>query len=162
MRRRVFVTKTLIRSIGFFILVSFLASCSASKKIRNQNVQQVVDTAKSYRGTPYRYGGTTRAGMDCSALVHLSFRSVGVTLPRTTEEQSKIGKSISKGKLEKGDIVFFATGNRRRKVTHAGIITDKKRGSIQFIHSSTSLGVTEDDVFSNYWSGRLVRARRIF
>lgn len=139
-----------------------LSSCSASKKIRSQNIQQVIDTAKSYRGTPYRYGGTTRAGMDCSALVYLSFRSVGVTLPRTTEDQSKIGKNVPKGKLAKGDVVFFATGNRRRKVTHAGIVTQTGRGNIQFIHASSSLGVTEDNVFSTYWSGRFVRARRVF
>jgi probable lipoprotein NlpC len=157
------------RRIGSFliklIILGSLAgsfSCSSTKKIRNQNIQQVVDTAKSYRGTPYRYGGTTRAGMDCSALVYLSFRSVGVTLPRTTEEQSKVGKNVPKSKLEKGDVVFFATGNRRGKVTHAGIVTQTGRGNVQFIHSSTSLGVTEDNVFSNYWSRRFIRARRVF
>jgi cell wall-associated NlpC family hydrolase len=145
-----------------FFGLSLLFSCSSTKKIRNQNIQQVVDTAKSFRGTPYRYGGTTRAGMDCSALVFQSFRSVGVTLPRSTAEQIKIGKKISRSKLQKGDVVFFATGNRRRKVTHAGIVTQTGRGNIQFIHASTSLGVTEDNIFSNYWSGKFLQGRRIF
>lgn len=147
----------------FFILtVIHLSSCSSTRKIRNQNINHVVETAKSYRGTPYRYGGTTRSGIDCSALVYLSFKSVGVTLPRTSEEQSKIGKRVSIHNLEKGDVVFFATGKRRRKVTHAGIVTSSRRGDIQFIHSSTSLGVTEDNVYSSYWSRRVVRARRVF
>jgi probable lipoprotein NlpC len=147
----------------FFLgITTFFSSCSSSRKIRNQNIQQVVTTAKSYHGTPYRYGGVNRSGMDCSALVYLSFRSVGVTLPRTTDEQSKIGKKVPKRKLKKGDVVFFATGNRRRKVTHAGIVTQRSGGNVQFIHASTSLGVTEDNVFSNYWARRFIRARRVF
>lgn len=153
-------------SIIFYLLIvlTFTASssCSSSRKIRNQNINQVVETAKSYYGTPYRYGGTTRSGIDCSALVYHSFKSVGVTLPRTSAKQSKIGKKVSIKKLEKGDVIFFATGRRRRKVTHAGIVTSKRRGNVQFIHATTSLGVTEDNVYSNYWSKKVVRARRVF
>jgi probable lipoprotein NlpC len=148
--------------VMFFFGLSFFFSCSSTKKIRNQNIEHVINTAKSYRGTPYRYGGTTRAGMDCSALVFQSFRSVGVTLPRSTAEQIKIGKKVTRNNLEKGDVVFFATGNRKRKVTHAGIVTQTGRGNIQFIHASTSLGVTEDNLFSKYWSGRFLQGRRIF
>ncbi|MEX2592972.1 MAG: C40 family peptidase [Anditalea sp.] len=155
------------KNSSFFFLLIVLtviasSSCSSSRKIRTQNINQVVETAKSYHGTPYRYGGTTRSGIDCSALVYHSFKSVGVTLPRTSAEQSKIGKRISVKNLEKGDVIFFATGKRRRKVTHAGIVTSKRRGNIQFIHATTSLGVTEDNVYSNYWSKKVVRARRVF
>src|SRR5665811_656992 len=138
-------------TIFYLVVVLFLtvfASCSSSRKIRTQNINQVVETAKSYHGTPYRYGGTTRSGIDCSALVYHSFKSVGVTLPRTSSEQSKIGKRISVKNLKKGDVIFFATGKRRRKVTHAGIITSKRRGNLQFIHATTSLGVTQDNVYS--------------
>jgi probable lipoprotein NlpC len=146
----------------FFLTVLHFSSCSSTKKITNQRVNQVVETAKSFRGTPYRYGGTTRSGIDCSALVFLSFQSAGINLPRTSAEQSKVGKKVSVHNLEKGDVIFFATGKSRRKVSHAGIVTSAKRGNIQFIHSSTSLGVTEDNVYSPYWSQRVVRARRIF
>lgn len=147
---------------GILLAILVFSSCSSSRNIRSQNINQVVETAKSFHGTPYRYGGTTRSGIDCSALVYQSFRSVGVTLPRTSSDQSKIGKNVPIRKLEKGDVIFFATGKRRRKVTHAGIVTSNRRGNAQFIHASTSLGVTEDNVFSNYWSKRVVRARRIF
>ena len=79
----------------FFLIVIQLSSCSSTRKIKNQRVNQVVETAKSFRGTPYRYGGTTRSGIDCSALVFLSFQSAGVNLPRTSAEQSKVGKKVS-------------------------------------------------------------------
>ncbi len=151
---------------GIYLLIFFscfcFCSCSSTKKIRNQNVRQVVDTAKTYRGTPYRYGGTTRAGIDCSALVFHSFSSVGVTLPRTSESQSKIGKKVSGKKLQKGDVVFFATGKKRREVTHAGIVTERSRGKVLFIHSSTSLGVTEDNLDNSYWSKAYLFGRRVF
>ncbi|SHN24828.1 NlpC/P60 family protein [Cyclobacterium lianum] len=146
----------------FGLSLILLGSCSSARKMRQQNIQQVVDTAKSFQGTPYRYGGSSRAGMDCSALVYLSFRSVGVTLPRVSADQSRIGKRVSRRKLKKGDVVFFATGKRRRRVTHAGIVTEKRPGRTYFIHASTSLGVTEDHIQSKYWSRRWVRARRIF
>ena len=88
----------------FSLLILFSSACSSTRKVRQQNIQQVVNTAKSYQGTPYRYGGNTRAGMDCSALVYLSFNSVGVTLPRVSAAQSKIGKKVTKAKLKKGDV----------------------------------------------------------
>lgn len=147
--------------LSLVLVLVYFSSCSSTRKIRSQHVNQVVNTAKSFRGTPYRYGGTTRSGMDCSALVYLSFQSAGLTLPRASAAQSKVGKKVSVHNLKKGDVIFFATGKRRRKVNHAGIVTSARRGNIQFIHSSTSLGVTEDNVYSPYWSKRVVRARRI-
>lgn len=145
-----------------WMAVLSITSCSPSRKIRKANIDQVVTTAQSFRGTPYRYGGTTRSGMDCSALLYQSFSSIGVTLPRTSEAQSKIGRRVARKGLQKGDMVFFATGKRRRQVTHAGIVTSSHRGNIQFIHSSTSLGVTEDDINSTYWSKRFILGRRVF
>lgn len=159
--RKFYQTKNLFIFILILSTIQ-LTSCSSTKKIRRQNINQVVDTAKSYRGTPYRYGGTTRSGIDCSALIFHSFASVGVTMPRTSADQSKIGKKVSGNKLEKGDVVFFATGKRKRQVTHAGIVTGNNRGQILFIHSSTSLGVTEDNLNNKYWSKAYLFGRRVF
>lgn len=139
-----------------------LGACSSSKNLRKQNVNKVVETARSYRGTPYRYGGTTRSGMDCSALVYHSFYSVGITMPRNSAAQSKEGKKVSGKNFEKGDVLFFATGKKKNQVTHAGIVTDTSKGNIIFIHSSTSLGVTEDNLSQTYWTKAFLFGRRIF
>lgn len=160
-------TKQNFNYIFFLLLLILLSpiyssSCSSTKKIRTQNINKVVETAKSYRGTPYRYGGTTRSGMDCSALVYHSFYSVGITMPRTSDAQSKEGKKVTGNNLEKGDLLFFATGKKKKQVTHAGIVTDTSKGNILFIHSSTSLGVTEDNLSQAYWSKAFLFGRRIF
>lgn len=152
-------------SIYIFLLVFsliFFGSCSSSKNIRRQNVNKVIETARSYRGTPYRYGGTTRSGMDCSALVYHSFYSVGINMPRTSDAQSKEGKKVTEKSIEKGDVLFFATGKKKKQVTHAGIVTDTSKGNIIFIHSSTSLGVTEDNLSQSYWTKAFLFGRRIF
>jgi len=143
------------------IIAVFFSSCSSTKKIRNQNVNKVIDTARTYRGTPYRYGGTTRSGIDCSALIYHSFQPVGINMPRTSEAQSKMGKKVNGSKLEKGDLVFFSTGKSKKKVSHAGIVTETSRGRIIFIHSSTSLGVTEDNLDHSYWSKAFRFGRRV-
>jgi cell wall-associated NlpC family hydrolase len=143
------------------IIAVFFSSCSSTKKIRNQNVNKVIDTARTYRGTPYMYGGTTRSGIDCSALIYHSFQPVGINMPRTSEAQSKMGKKVNGSKLEKGDLVFFSTGKSKKKVSHAGIVTETSRGRIIFIHSSTSLGVTEDNLDHSYWSKAFRFGRRV-
>ena len=92
-----------------------LGSCSSKRRVAKSSPEfTLIETAKSYRGTPYRYGGTTRAGMDCSALVYHSFASVGVKLPRTSGEQSKLGKKIPERKIRPGDVLFFATGRKKK------------------------------------------------
>ena len=82
-------------------------------------------------------------------------------MPRTSEAQSKLGKNVSGRNLEKGDLVFFATGKRKRRVSHAGIVTEVQRGRVIFIHSSTSLGVTEDNLANPYWSKVFLFGKRI-
>jgi len=148
----------------FLIHLSFLllSSCAGSKKSAGENkvVSEAIATARSYTGVPYKYGGTQRAGMDCSALTMLSYRKAGISLPRTTRDQSKIGKSVGKHELQPGDLVFFSARKGRSKITHVGLVTRVNRKEIIFIHASTKLGVVESDLNSNYYSGIFVKARR--
>jgi cell wall-associated NlpC family hydrolase len=155
--------KLLLRSL--VLLTLFLASCASSKKatVREGKVDKVISTARSYIGTPYRYGGTTRSGMDCSGLLINSFTAINVSLPRSSADQSKIGKEVKKmTDLEPGDLVFFATGKRKRKVTHVGLVTDvRSKKDIKFIHASSSLGVVETNIYAEYYQKRYRGARRV-
>ncbi len=147
----------------FLIAILFFTSCASHKaKVREEKVGKVIQTARSYTGTPYKYGGTTRAGMDCSALTIHSFRAVDLTLPRSASGQSKVGKEVRLEEVKPGDLVFFATGKKKRQITHVGLVTEKKgRDNIKFIHASTSLGVVEDNIFSSYYQQRFRKARRV-
>lgn len=149
----------------FLITIIFILALSGCKSKRNafkdSPAWTVIETARSYRGTPYKYGGTTRAGMDCSALVFHSYYAVGVNLPRQSTDQSKLGQKVNPDQILPGDLLFFATGKRKNQVTHSGIVTEVGEGDIRFIHASTSLGVTEDYLSNRYWSNAFLFAKRL-
>lgn len=147
-----------------FLIITLLNSgCAVSNRAATRKYNTVVKTARSYTGVPYKFGGTTRVGMDCSALLLHSFKSVKVNLPRVSADQAKVGEKVKLKKLKKGDMLFFATGKKKNKITHAGIVTSVKgKKEVRFIHASTSLGVTESNLYSDYYLKRFKRARRVF
>jgi len=150
-------------SFYVFVLISlfYFSSCAGHKSKRNR-IETVIETARSYTGTPYKWGGTTRSGMDCSGLLLNSFKSINYPIPRTSAEQSKTGKKVSKNNIKVGDLVFFATGEKKRKITHVGLVTEiKGHDYITFIHASSSIGVTESNLSSDYYQKRFRQARRI-
>ncbi len=153
-----------ITQIYFFLLLGLLATGCASarkSKIKDQ-VSTVIKTARAYTGTPYKWGGTTRAGIDCSALTGHAYESINISLPRTADAQALKGQKVKVGELQPGDLVFFATGKKRRVITHVGIVTEVKgNDNVKFIHASTSLGVVETNLYSDYFFKRLRAARRI-
>ena len=149
-------------SIFIFSLLLF-TGCAGSKKSRQKKLNTVIQTARSYTGTPYKWGGTTRSGIDCSGLMLRSFEAAGIQIPRTSDAQSKMGKKISLNDLEEGDLVFFALGKKKRQITHVGLVTAvKNKNEIRFIHASTKLGVMETNLKSDYYWERIVKARRPF
>ena len=134
---------------------------TGTRKLDRGDISTIIRTARSYTGTPYLAGGTTRIGMDCSGLIVTSFESVDIKLPRNSTEQSNYGLSLSLDELKEGDLVFFGAGKNSQQVTHVGLVTDvKSKEEILFIHSSTSLGVTENNLYSRYYYDRFIKGSR--
>lgn len=148
--------------VGLF-LMSLISSCVGSKKIaREQKVDTVITKARSYVGTPYRFGGTTTLGMDCSGLLMRSFESIDIYIPRTAKEQSGLGQKVRIDELKEGDLVFFKTFKGKGRVTHAGIVTDRRnKDQVMFIHASSSKGVVEVNLMSDYYRKAFAKARRL-
>ena len=115
------------------------------------------DQLRNWRGTPYRYGGMSRGGVDCSGFVLMTFRDkFDLQLPRETRKQAELGTEIDKDDLLPGDLVFFKTGSGESGL-HVGIYdTDN-----QFIHASTSRGVMRSSLDNVYWRKNFWQARRI-
>ncbi|MGF1694186.1 NlpC/P60 family protein [Vibrio lamellibrachiae] len=108
-----------------------------------------------WEGVPYRLGGNSFQGIDCSAFVQVAYRdALNVTLPRTTLHQSKLGSSVNYNDASIGDLIFFKTSRTTR---HVGVYL----GERQFLHASTSKGVIISRVDNPYWASKFWHFRRV-
>jgi len=113
------------------------------------------DTVDTVIGTPYKWGGTTTDGFDCSGFILYVFNKFDVKLPRTSESQSQSGEEVDQDNLQLGDLVFFNTSGKG--ISHVGIYV----GDGQFAHASSSKGVRISKLSEDYYSKRYVTARRV-
>jgi cell wall-associated NlpC family hydrolase len=120
--------------------------------IQNKPLYELID---NWWGTPYRLGGTTQKGVDCSAFVQTLMIGVfAMQLPRTAREQKEVSSWIPMTDLKEGDLVFF---NTRGSVSHVGVYLHNNK----FVHASTSGGVMISDLNETYWSRKLLGAGRV-
>lgn len=117
---------------------------------------EIETIAANFLGTPYRFGGESETGIDCSSFVQQVFREHEIDLPRTAREQIKVGTEVAQGDLRKGDLVFFQT--YARFPSHVGIYL----GEGKMIHASSGKGeVTVSDMNSDYYRSRFLGAKRV-
>lgn len=152
-----------MKNLLALILLIFLSACQSThhknSSFRSESsTNEITDYALSLKGTPYKYGGTSPdTGFDCSGFVgHVFKQTMGKTLPRSSDEISRIGVAQKSANLRPGDLVFYNTLNKT--FSHVGIYL----GDGQFIHSpSSGKAVSIVDMNEAYWRNRYNGARRI-
>jgi cell wall-associated NlpC family hydrolase len=146
------------------VCVLALAGCasappaaSASRKSSSDlAAAEAAASALKMVGKPYRYGGSSPSGFDCSGLVLYSYKQAGVALPRATDSQRSASRSVKVAELRRGDLLFF--NQEGKKFGHVGIYV----GDGKFVHApSSGKSVRSDRLDSPYWKKHLSEARRI-
>ena len=140
------------------LLPLLLVACAASAPRATVPVPE--KSAASYAATmvgrPYKYGGASPSGFDCSGLVFFSYQQAGITLPRSTAEQRRATKHVKVSELKRGDLLFF--DQEGKKNSHVGIYLGERR----FVHAPSSGKHVRNDTLDNpYWKKHLSEARRL-
>jgi len=148
----------LLTTLFLFLLIAWplFASAGSSRAYSDSYLRSaLMHHFERWEGAPYRYGGNSRYGVDCSGFVHIAFReALGIEVPRSTELLSRCGPSVSTRHLAVGDILVFRASSTN---LHVGIYV----GNGQFIHSSKSHGVILSDLDNPYWQSTHVKSVRV-
>lgn len=145
--------KSLFVGLSILLLLTLWPSLALAEE--NEAKTRLQETVEPLIGTPYRYGGTSSIGFDCSGFTSYIFNQIGIELHRSSRDQATQGEKVAKDELRAGDLVFFNTfGN---SISHVGIYL----GNNQFIHSSTNRGVVINDLNEDYYVRTYVTARRV-
>ncbi|MDR3601252.1 MAG: NlpC/P60 family protein [Desulfosporosinus sp.] len=126
-----------------------------TKTKTNQKIEPIINTAERFLGVPYVWGGTTPAGFDCSGFTRYVFARQGITLPRVSGSQYKVGTPVAFSKLKPEDLVFFNLSSGKR-VSHVGIYIGKGK----FISATSHKGIAIYG-FTPYWAKAYLGARRV-
>jgi cell wall-associated NlpC family hydrolase len=131
----------------------------AKRFLSTDEIKSVISAALGYTGTPYRYGGASRAGMDCSGLIMASYASIKKSIPRPSNLQATCGEDVSLKQAQPGDLIIFH--DPPGVVNHVGMVTERlPDGTLRFIHSSSSLGVSQAKLSDPYWTKRFAKVHR--
>lgn len=144
--------------IQILIAVSLIFSIQvfSADKASAATPTQIGSVALNLYGTPYKFGGTTPAGFDCSGYIRYVYNKFDISLPRTSAEQFKVGETVAKDKLQPGDMVFFAN-TYKKGISHTGIYL----GNGEFI-SAKSKGILKANLNTDpYWAPKYAGAKRL-
>ena len=151
-------------SFVFFLLLKEKNTIDTSNHASKYNplLTKVLNTAHSFKGVPYKFGGTTSKGMDCSGLVFMAYKNVNITLARSSKNMYYDGDEVALEDVEKGDLLFFDTDKFQGRVNHVGMVTSIDNGTVNFIHSTTTKGVIITSIDESYWKKAFIKAKTIF
>lgn len=127
----------------------------------DKRVYNITSFALDQKGTRYKFGGTTKNGMDCSGLVYTSYLQENISLPRSSRAMSLEGDRLDLAEVNIGDLLFFETNKNKKVINHVGLVIEIQPGHIYFIHSTTSRGVVISSLADGYWFEHFVMARRL-
>jgi probable lipoprotein NlpC len=137
------------------------ANLSRSLDASSVSATSIVSMAKTFLGTPYASGGTSKEGTDCSGLVYACFSAAGIKLPRTSRDMAEFGTPVEDKKdIRMGDLVFFDSNNAG-KINHVGMVINVAVTDANFIHASSSKGVIESALMTGYWQDKHRKTVRI-
>lgn len=127
----------------------------------SKSTHELLKDAEKYLGAPYKFGGNTSAGFDCSGFAVKVFEENNYKLPRRSADQAESGNTIDIREVKPGDLLFFATAGGTR-VSHVGIVHEiGNDGEVKFIHASTTKGVIISSLKEKYWNKAYLHAKRI-
>jgi len=131
------------------------------EEVTLKKANEIIGTALKYTGVKYKYGGTTKRGMDCSGLLYVSFSSHDVEIPRVSHMIADQAETIDVQTVTRGDLLFFKTTRRGKRINHVGLVVAINGDDIRFIHSTSSRGVIVSSLKEGYWNSAFVKAARI-
>lgn len=174
--------KRLFSPLFLIVLIGLLASCSTHKhNVRNdreatehnerdkyiknnpfkltKDQKALIEESLTWIGTPYKYGEDKKhKGTDCSGFTMMVYlTALDKAIPRNSAKQAEACRTVKKSELIPGDLVFFATGKNKNKISHVGMmLTDE-----EFIHASSSKGVVISRLDNSYYTRNYVKGGRI-
>lgn len=121
--------------------------------------KKIVRSAQKHIGTKYKAGGKNPRGFDCSGFVFYIMKENKIKMGASSHEQSFQGEPVKIKNLKQGDLIFFGSKSR---INHVGIVVRQTRNELIMIHSSSSRGIIEEDVYqSKYWTNRIQHGRSV-
>ena len=132
------------------------------KKGNPEKIDNIINYAKKFMGTPYRYAGATPSGFDCSGFINYVMGNFGISLSRTSYNMAEYGRTVKLADLRPGDLMFFKGSNvRSTQIGHVALVVEVNPGEIKFIHSAN--GGVQITVFNNsrYYVPRFIKATRL-
>jgi cell wall-associated NlpC family hydrolase len=156
-----------MKFLRIFLVLGFLFGAATSQAQtpvpkNDPQVDAIISYAKSFLGVPYRYGGTTPSGFDCSGFINYIFGNFGIDLVRTSYGLAELGQTVKLSEVQPGDLMFFKGSNvNSTAVGHVALVIEVTPDAIKFIHSANT-GVRIDNFkTSDYYIKRYLKTKRL-